>query len=153
MASSKSPSKPKMVTFSVRASQALYDYLIQRVQAAGMNCAEMMRLLLSLPIAVSPKTLCDPQKLIRATVDGPCKNPIDEASCVSPADPLFGVDDGMLTAPENARLESYNGCLTADEIDGINPVWASPEELLESDDSNRLLALRSSSVRASRSSR
>lgn len=140
MASSKSPSKPKMVTFSVRASQALYEYLIQRAQAAGMNRAEMMRLLLSLPIAVSPKTLCDPQKLIRATVDGPCKNPIDEASCVSPADPLFGVDDGMLTAPENARLESYNGCLTADEIDGINPVWASPEELLESDDSQSLVS-------------
>lgn len=79
-------------------------------------------------------------KSIRTTVDDPCKDPIDGASSVSPADPLFGIDDGVLTAPDNVRLEAYNGCLTADEIDGINPVWPSAEELLESEDSQSLVS-------------
>lgn len=128
MASSKTSDKAKIVTFSVRAPEYLYDYLIQRAQAAGLNRAEMIRLLLSLPIVMTSKSVCDPQKLIRATIDGACEDSGSDSDST-----LFDTVDGMVAAPDAARLEAYNGCRTADEIDGVNPVWIDPEDLVASE--------------------
>lgn len=136
MASSKTSGKTKIVTFSVRAPEHLYDYLIQRAQAAGLNRAEMTRLLLSLPIVMTPKLVCDPQKLIRATIDNACEDSgcDTDTDSDSNSDPtLFDIVDGMVAAPDDARLEAYNGCRTADEIDGVNPVWINPEDLVASE--------------------
>ena len=50
-----------------------------------------------------------------------------------PSRPLFARLDGMLAAPSDAALEAYNGEPVYTEIDGVNPVWITPEEALKED--------------------
>lgn len=50
-----------------------------------------------------------------------------------PSRPLLERLDGMLAAPSDAALEAYNGEPVYTEIDGVNPVWITPEEALKED--------------------
>lgn len=50
-----------------------------------------------------------------------------------PSRPLLERRDGMLAAPSDAALEAYNGEPAYTEIDGVNPVWITPEEALKED--------------------
>ena len=61
----------------------------------------------------------------------PCQHP--EQPPREPSRPLFACLDGMLAAPSDAALEAYNGEPVYTEIDGVNPVWITPEEALKED--------------------
>lgn len=61
----------------------------------------------------------------------PCRHP--EQPPRDPSRPLFARLDGMLAAPTDAALEAYNGEPAYTEIDGVNPVWITPEEALKED--------------------
>lgn len=61
----------------------------------------------------------------------PCRHP--EQPPRDPSRPLFARLDGMLAAPSDAALEAYNDEPVYTEIDGVNPVWITPEEALKED--------------------
>lgn len=61
----------------------------------------------------------------------PCRHP--EQPPRDPSRPLFARLDGMLAAPTDAALEAYNDEPAYTEIDGVNPVWITPEEALKED--------------------
>lgn len=61
----------------------------------------------------------------------PCQHP--EQPPRDPSRPLLERLDGMLAAPSDAALEAYSGEPVYTEIDGVNPVWITPEEALKED--------------------
>lgn len=61
----------------------------------------------------------------------PCRHP--EQPPRDPSRRLFARLDGMLAAPTDAALEAYNDEPVYTEIDGVNPVWITPEEALKED--------------------
>lgn len=135
MAAAKPLTNDSGKTFSVRTSDEVYAYLKARADAAGLTRAEFMRLLLSLPITFSPKNACDPRLIGSALLDSPCEDDNE----TSEPDHVFSSFDGMLSAPDLDAIERTSECSIEDEIDGLNPVWVTPEEVLERGDVEALI--------------
>lgn len=89
--------------------------------------AGFIRMLPSLPIAFTSKGACGPRLIGLAPLDSPCK----EGGESSGSGGVFAFFDSMLSAPDIDAFEKVSGDSIEEEIDGLNPMCVTLEEVLE----------------------